>query len=428
MQLIPLIKGKDIYIAVSGGIDSMVLLHLCRNLELSPTVLHCNFKLRGEDSNKDEAFIIESCKLHSIPVFTTSFETKKDAKLNGISIQESARNLRYEWFDTFLTKNNNSVLFTAHHLNDSIETFFINLFRGTSIKGLTGIPEHRQQIYRPLLKYSRSDIESYALKNNISYREDRSNTDIKYTRNKIRHHILPEIVKITPSISDKMNDLMNDLSDIDKFLETYTFQYKNDIFEEHGNYEKVKAEKLNETPRPILQKLLNQYQILRSQIDEILKLCNAHTGAIFKNDYFTFLKDRDYIIINKHKEVRFVNQFVNEIPKSYIVNDKTISFSFIYEWPEKFEPSIAYLDFDKINEPIEITNQFEGEKIQPLGMKGKQLVSDLLINRKLNKFEKEKQWILKHKKDIIWVAGIVIHHQFRIQKDTKNILRIEILE
>lgn len=427
-QSIPLLINKKVYIAVSGGIDSMVLLHLCQQLNLSPIALHCNFELRGDDSNKDEALVLNYCESNNIAVFSKKFDTKKEAEIKRLSIQECARNLRYDWFKSFLAVAPNTILLTAHHLDDSIETFFINLFRGTGLKGLTGIPFQRGQIFRPLLPYSRNDIEKYVLKHNVSYREDSSNSDTKYTRNKIRHHILPEINKMTPNFAPKMDDLMADLNEIDQFLETYSAELKSNIFKQIKGIDIVHISKLSALPLPIIQKILRPYNVQRHQIKEIHKLSQAQTGATFKNTDYTFLKDRDYVLIKKTIQKIKCNKIINHIPGTYQIEGKTFSFSIINQSPIKFESHIAYLDYDKAAGPFEIKNSFESGKIQPLGMKGNQLISDLLINKKLNKFEKEEQLILKYKNDIIWVVGIAVHHNFRLQKTTKRILKIEMSE
>ena len=429
-ELIPQLTEKKIYVAVSGGVDSMVLLHLCCQMGLNPTPLHCNFKLRGEDSDLDEALVRTFATTFKLPFKTVSFDTTEIANKRKLNTQACARALRYEWFDSFLKHDNNAVLLTAHHLDDTVETFFTNLLRGTGLKGLIGIPEQRGQIYRPLLKFKKSDLITYAEKHQVPFRDDESNASLKYLRNKIRHTILPEIEAASSNFQKKMFDLQSDLKSIDLFLEDYTAKLRPELINVTEEIHQIHIEKLLALPKPILQKLLGPYEIQRSQIKEIEKLCESLSGAIFENEHFVFLKDRNHLLIKKRGEDQdqMIDLMVNELPIEFNFGKLQLKCEMIHQRPTVFDNRIAYLDFDRLALPIKFTNQYKELKIQPLGMKGNKLVSDILSDAKQNKFDKENQLVVLHQNDVIWVANHTINHRYALTEQTKRILKIEILE
>lgn len=430
LHLIPNIGTKTLYVATSGGVDSMVLLALCLKTGANPIALHCNFKLRGKESDNDEIFVKEFCKTKNILCITTQFETATIAKENNEAIQVTARNLRYDWFDTFIQADPNAVLLTAHHQNDSVETFFINLLRGTGLYGLNGIPEKRNQIYRPLLIFSKNEIIAHANKNAIEYREDSSNQSTKYTRNKLRHEIIPSLESVSPQFSRKVVTLMNELKQTTDYIDLMVedFQKTHMRIENSISYLPIAA--LNTLPYPIALRLLNGYGVSRLQFSEIIKLGNAQTGAIIENENFTFLKDRTNLLISAKQltEKVDIDLHKDQVPVTFRSFNTAIRFTIISEKPTMFSNDIAYLDADKLQFPLHISNQFIGLKIQPLGMKGHKLVSDILTDAKQNRFEKMRQLIVQDKKNIVWIVGQTLHHHYRLTEDTKNILKVELLE
>lgn len=426
--LLPEATEKKVFVAVSGGVDSMALLALCYQIGLNPTALHCNFKLRGSTSDLDEALVKSFCETHDLGFETIAFDTKNIAERKSQSIQLCARELRYNWFKQFLESHKNAVLLTAHHADDAVETFFINLLRGTGLKGLTGIPEKRQAIYRPLLTFKKAEIVNFAESNTIPYRNDESNADTNYTRNKIRHEIIPVLAELGPELVQKMGVLMADLKETDDFLEAYANQHFKSMVSRIGKADHISASTILELPYPILLKTMAKYNVQRHQLSEILKLCEAQTGAMFKNDDYVFLKDRTSVIVQQNEAVKVVHLPIATIPSVHKIGNLTLRFSVI-NWEDViFSPAIAYLNHALITDSLVVSNQTKGEKIQPFGMKGSKLISDLMTDAKMNRFDKENQLIIKHKTDTVWVVGKTIHHQFAVDAETKKILKIELLE
>ncbi len=426
--LIPKLDEKKVYVAVSGGIDSMVLYHLCYKNGLRPIALHCNFKLRDKASDLDENLVKLFSESNNLVFKSKQFDTLKEVEKRKLTIQECARALRYEWFDSFLNNDKNAVLLTGHHLNDNIETFFLNIMRGTGLKGLTGIPEQRDKIFRPLLQYSKSEITNYAQAHNVPFREDESNKSKKYLRNKIRHSILPEIEANSSNFQQKMNDLLSDLTSIEHFLISHTDNLRTKLISNSKGIRKIEINELINLPSPILHRLLRPYGIQRRHISEIEKLCHSSTGATFKNDQFVFLKDRTFLLIKDSTNKSVINFSIDKLPITLDIGGLSVQCSITEAIPLVYERRIAYLDFDKISLPIHFTNQFHGLKIQPYGMNGSKLISDLLIDAKLSQFEKEKQLVVVDNNEVIWLAHQTINQKYCLTQDTKRILKIEILE
>jgi len=402
-----------IYLAVSGGIDSMVLSHLLLYYKIEHTLLHCNFNLRKIESQKDEQFIIDYAISNHIPYHTISFDTATESISRKLNTQECARVLRYDWFNTFINKDDNAILLTAHHLDDSIETFFINTLRGTGLKGLSGIANGKNKIYRPLLKFTKDEIREFASSQNILFREDESNTSDNYLRNKLRHHIIPDLKNLTKNLTGKMNTMMEELNDIDEFITDFikTFKFKH-------NYN---LDKINTIPKFMWYKLFSEYGVSRKNNAEIIKLINGQTGSIYKTVTHTLLKDRKELIISKNEILQPINLNIDSSTTSINLQDRQFYFEQIKDINSiQFNDNLAYLDFNKLQFPLTIRNWNQGDRIQPLGMKnGSKLISDVLINKKINQFEKEKQLVILSNNKIIWLVDIMISERYAISKNTK---------
>ncbi|HIP37023.1 MAG TPA: tRNA lysidine(34) synthetase TilS [Crocinitomix sp.] len=418
------LTNKTIYLACSGGVDSMVLSHCLQKLNLKHTLLHCNFKLRGKDSDKDENFIVEYAKKHKIEYHIKTFNTKQYCNTNHLTIQEGARVLRYDWFKEFL-KAENTALFTAHHLDDQIETFFINLLRGTGLKGLTGIPNQKNKIYRPLLNISKNDILIFAKDKNIAYKEDQSNLSDKYLRNRLRHQHIPNLKKETNNFNSKMNHLFEELNDIDNYLEQQISNL-NSILKQNKS---IDIKHIFNLPNFLTVRLFAFYNLNRKKINEFNKFLQSQTGSVFKTSTHIFLKDRDKIVIqNKSAQFESDNEsiIIHQIPIEKNINQQTYKLSIIEVKDQiKFEPNAAFIDADKIKFPIIIRKWKKGDKVQPLGMRGKKLVSNILNDKKINLFDKNKQLVFESDKEIFWLVDNVVSEKFKITPQTKRILFIE---
>jgi len=410
-------KSK-IYLAISGGIDSMVLSHLLHYFKIEHTLLHCNFNLREEASLKDEQFIIDYAISKDIPYHTISFDTIKESKVRKLNTQECARVLRYNWFNTFLIQHQNSILLTAHHLDDSIETFFINTLRGTGLKGLSGIANGKNQIYRPLLKFTKEEITEFALTQNITFREDESNASDNYLRNKLRHHIIPDLKKLSTNLTGKMNTMMTELNDIDLFI--------SDFIKTFISKHKFNIEKINTIPEFMWYKLFSDYGVSRKNNSEIIKLIKSHTGATYKTESHTLLRNREELLISKNEKVEPIDLRVESNTHVIEVHNGKLTFQKIEDIKSiVFSSNSAYLDLEKLQFPLTVRNWKQGDKIQPLGMKsGSKLISDVLINKKINKFKKEKQLVIQSNNKVIWIVDLMVSEKFALSKKTKTAYKI----
>lgn len=430
------IKQTDkLLLTISGGIDSMVMLDVFSKLDYEIAVAHCNFQLRDKESDGDEALVKNACQRLSVPFHSVRFETQEYAEKENISIQMAARDLRYKWFEELRLKLAFDYIAIAHNANDVVETFFINLSRGTGIKGLTGIKARSGNLIRPLLPFSRPEIEAYSTKNNIQFREDASNASDKYHRNRIRHNIIPEFQKINPSFLSTMLeniDRMNDLSDLlENELETKKQNLLSKVDESlRVNIKLLQKEK---TPSLILFEIINQFGFNASQVDDILNSIENQPGQEFLSPTHRLIKDRTDLIIVEDK-----NEIVNDVLKGFEIpkgaNQTTKPISLKLEYLEKqpdFKPNknenIAEFDLDKITFPLKLRRWKLGDYFFPLGMKNKKKLSDFFVDNKFSLVDKENIWLLISDNSIMWIVGHRIDDRFKITPNTKNMIRINLL-
>jgi tRNA(Ile)-lysidine synthase len=418
-------------LAVSGGIDSMVMLHLFEKSGFNYGVVHCNFQLRGDDSDQDEQLVREVVLQHGVPAFFQTFETEEHARLNGISIEMAARELRYEFFEEIRVKNQYDFIATAHHQDDLLETFFLNLSRKTGIRGLTGIKEKSGNLIRPLLFASRREIEDFARANFIEFREDHTNSEVVYQRNFIRHKILPLFQKLNPAFKKNLLASMEHLKETE---EVYSFSIsgwqKNVVSTSDGNIEIQISALLNSPfPKILLYEILIRYNFNPKVTDQVFQSLGNESGKQFYSPTHRLVKDREKL-------------FVTELPKDekriYYIEKDDIElfepFDLAIETNENrnFEisrnPNVACLDFAQLEFPLLIRRWKQGDYFQPLGMTGFKKLSDFFIDEKLPLHEKENTWLLCSGQQIVWVMGHRIDNRFKITPETGQILKIEIRE
>ena len=427
-QNFPFLEDSKLLIAISGGIDSVVLAHLCSQLNLNFSLCHCNFNLRGQESDDDEAFVTSLAESLKTPVYTTSFETEKYATKNKVSIQVAARDLRYTWFYKLLDANQYDYVLTAHNTNDNLETFIINLTRGSGLEGFTGIPPVNQKSVRPLLAFSRDDITLFAIKNGIVWREDRSNASIKYVRNKVRHKVIPILKELNPHILESfqntieyLNESQSIINDAVKNITTKVISYENDVL-------KISCEEIEKlsNKKAYLYQLLQAYGF--TSWNDIVDLISAQPGKQVFSDTHRLLKDRNFLIlttINKSQSIKgpiLIDQKVSKI-----TNPIKLTIQNTDDYTSKNKEQII-IDKDLVNYPLSLKKWHNGDAMYPTGMTGSKKISQLFKDNKLSLLDKEKIWILADAKDhIIWVIGLRQDRRYLANKTSKNRLKISYL-
>ena len=419
-------KENNLLLAISGGADSVCLFFALKELGYNVELAHCNFKLRGKESDEDEYFVRELANKYGVKYHVNSFETQKYASEQKISIQMAARDLRYKWFDELLAVNNLDFVITAHHKDDNVETFFINLIRGTGVNGLCGIKAKNKKIIRPLLEISRQEIESYLTKNKIKYRNDSSNSEVKYLRNKIRHQLMPLLKEMNPNIEQIITNEIFVLDGVSKvFQEQMTAIKERLLVQKEGIY------KLNISELIELQHLeVILFEILKpfgfSEVDQIIKAINSQSGKQFFSDTYQLIIDREQIIISaleNHQEDIEIREIEIEIK-----NPLSMKFAGSHDFSLNKNPNVAKLDFDKLSFPLKLRKWQNGDKFRPLGMRNFKKVSDFFIDEKYSILAKQKQWLLCSEDDIVWIVGNRIDDRYKIETHTKKVYIAELLK
>tara|TARA_B100000586_G_scaffold54380_1_gene36827 strand:- start:7519 stop:8832 length:1314 start_codon:yes stop_codon:yes gene_type:complete len=423
----PSISVSKLIIAVSGGVDSIVLFHLCLKLKLNFFVAHCNFKLRKKESDLDEKFVRDLAIKHNIKFYTKSFNTKKLSNNDNKSIQMVARELRYSWFEELSKELNVKHILTAHHLDDSLETFLINLSRGSGIDGLLGIPEVNDTVYRPLLIFKKDEILSYAKENKITWREDSSNKKREYLRNQIRLEVIPKLKEINPNLLDNFSKSIDRLQQsksiikdkMDDFIKNVSFTRDEKIYFEINKIKKVS------NIDAYLYELLKKYNF--TQWDDIRDLLDSQSGKQIISKTHKLLKDREYLILVKNSEVENKSLLINKSSKEVAVSVGKIKVS-IAKKISKEDSDVIYLDSAKLDFPLRVRNVLSGDYFYPFGMNGKKKVSKYLKDKKISVFDKDKVLILETSKNkIIWVVGMRLDDRFSVTDNTKEITKIELI-
>ena len=422
---------EKILLGVSGGIDSMVLCDLFLKSGFNFGIAHCNFQLRYDESDGDEQLVKNYANKHNIPFHTISFDTKTYAHNNSISTQMAARDLRYKWFNELINIYNYDKIAVAHHADDKIETFFINLTRGTGLNGLCGMPVRNQLLVRPLLFASRCDIQAYVSENNISYREDSSNKSNKYTRNRIRNNIIPEFEKISTVFKQTMLTNIEHLQSIQNYIIDNIKKLKHDICFKQAEQEYICIDKLKLLPHRnlLLYYILQEYGFKNDTIKQIETTLDAISGKKFCSHTHILIKDRKYFILSpipaENDNIQYtINESDIEINNPLSLQFKQVEKNNSFELVKK--TNVSQFDFDKLKFPLILRKWQVGDNFIPFGMKGRKKLSDYFSDNKYSLFDKEKQWLLISDNDIIWVVGKRIDNRFRVDDNTKTVYQIEL--
>lgn len=426
------LKNKKLLVAISGGIDSVVLVYLLNQLNFDISLAHCNFQLRGRDSDKDEEFVKKLAKQLQLPIFTKSFETTQFAKKEKLSIQQSARKLRYDWFKVIIKKNKLDHILTAHHTDDSLETFLINMIRGTGLDGLTGIPERNENILRLLLPFTREQIEKYAKDNKIIWRDDCSNVETKYVRNKIRHDVIPVLKELNPSLLSSFNKTLQNLKGSRQIIKDSIENLKGIVMipSERG-IQKIDIEKLREfnNPQAYLYELLNDFGF--TEWNDIVDLLEAQSGKQIISNTHRLVKDRDFLLLTDIDSTRIKEKEkiyeVSEEDRIVEIEDFKLEVSYVKTVSiEGKTQNVAFIDRDKLKFPLVVRKWKNGDYFYPSGMQGKKKLSKFFIDNKMSVLQKEKIWLLCSANEIIWVIGKRLDDRYKAIVTTQNILKIEL--
>lgn len=424
-QNFPFLWQKKIILAISGGIDSVVLAHLLHGLDIPFLMAHCNFQLRGEESEGDQRFVEALSLQLSVPLAVKRFETKAYGKTHGLNTQLAARVLRYEWFEALRKEKDYDYVLTAHQANDSWETFLINTSRGTGLKGLLGIPAQNRAILRPLLPFSREEIHAFAMENNISWREDSSNSSDAYTRNKIRHHLSPILKEIHPLFFKNFEKTQSLLQLTYDFLQESISQYRKECFT-MGNPIVFLIEKLQTHPyrRFLLHELLSPYGF--TDVNALERFLQASTGKYLASDTHRLLSNRGQWLISEIHETPSLDFYLQD-------TDQAIDFPIALSWKkvsqaEPSGPEVIYIDKEKIQFPLCLRKRKEGDLFYPYGMGGqKKVLRKYFKDEKYSLYDKENQWLLTDSTDrILWVVGRRADERFRPTPHTKEILCVRL--
>ena len=424
-------SNHRVLVGISGGRDSVSLAIILKQLGYKIALAHCNFSLRADESDADEQFVLDFAKKQNLEVFNICFDTQDYADKKGISIQMAARELRYNWFEKIRTEKNYDCIAIGHNRDDIIETFFINMIRGTGLDGLSGIKPKNNTIIRPLLDISRDSIDQFIQKNKLAYREDSSNASTKYIRNKLRHHIIPEFQSISKGFEKTMID------NIDRIKQSNTI-YKNEIefkksklFIELSDKTKINIERLKQLDplQTYLYEFLKPYGFSLSTVKDIILTLDAESGKQFFSKTHQIIKDREELILNQitkteQKEI-FFGKETTEITVPIALSVKIVE-NKNFNIPKSNR--VAVLDLEKLSFPLLIRNWKHGDFFMPLGMNRMKKLSDFFIDAKLSIAEKEESYLIQSKNDIVWLVGQRIDDRYKVSEQTKNILIIRLLE
>jgi len=422
-------RDSRILLAVSGGIDSMVMADLFLKSDYKTGIAHCNFSLRGSDSDLDEELVRNYSAGNSIPFYSIKFDTRAYAEKKGLSVQMAARELRYDWFEKIRIENGYDYIAVAHNLNDNIETLLINLARGTGITGLAGMRPVSNNIIRPLLFATRTDIEDYCRKNKILYREDRSNAETKYTRNRIRHIIIPELKKINPSIEKTLGETLIRLRETDELFSGIIDGIRNTLSLTGENKISFIVEKLKSylQENTILFEIFRPYGLSGSQTGDLKDVIMGKTGGQLFTNSHRIVKNRNMIDVSPVEKIpdhEYKISGMEEMKKiPFIDSVKSVEISGSFAITD--DKMIAYLDENEVEYPVLIRKWKNGDYFYPLGMKSRKKISDFLIDIKKSRIEKEKIMVLESGGKIAWVIGERIDNRFRIKTTSKKALIIK---
>jgi tRNA(Ile)-lysidine synthase len=426
-------KTDGLLLAVSGGVDSVVLCELCHQAGYHFVIAHCNFQLRGEESERDEAFVAQLAASYKVPYFVKHFDTTAIAKSLKKSIEETARDLRYEWFQQLLLQSENksiSHVLTAHHADDNIETVLMNFFRGTGIKGLRGILPKQGNIVRPLLFAKRTELEIFATSNHLTYVTDSTNAINEYTRNFFRNSIIPQVSERYPEAKENVLKNIQRFTEVEILYQQAIALHKKKLLEHKGNEVHIPVLKLLKiSPLPtVLYEIIKHFGFTALQTEDAVSLLQSETGKYIQSATHRIIKNRNWLIITPVKNDLSVNILIEEKDKkiAFELGEITLQLKPISLHQLQTDSTIAQLDATQIKFPLLLRKWKQGDYFYPLGMDKKKKLSRFFIDQKLSITQKENVWVIEMDKKIVWIVGMRIDNRFKITPTTKEILQVKL--
>ena len=432
-----LFQPKDkLLLAVSGGVDSIVLCELCKRSGYDFVIAHCNFKLRGEESERDEVFVKKLALKYGVEIFVKAFETQEYADKNKCSIQEAARTLRYEWFAELIAVVNNAIppakfIVTAHHADDNIETLLMNFFKGTGIRGLRGILPLNGKIIRPLLFAHKEQLVVFARENNLQFLEDSSNLADKYTRNYFRNQVIPTVINLFPQVQQNLETNLQRFRDIEILYHQAISVHTKKLLVNKGPEVHIPVLKLLKAVplHTIIYELTRPYGFSPHQIPDIIHLLVSESGKYVRSTTHRIIRNRKWLIISPNSTTTASNILIEENDRIIEFNgDSKLRLEVIEQSHSLLElpvsDSIASIDAAEIKFPLLLRKWKQGDYFYPLGMRKKKKLSRFFIDQKLSLPEKENTWVIEMKNKIAWIVGRRIDDRFKVTKETTSILRI----
>ena len=424
-------NDNQILAAVSGGMDSVLLAHLLKAAGFNFCIAHCNFQLRGQESENDQKFCGQLARQLEAPFYTTRFDTLKFATDEKISIQMAARQLRYQWFEQIRMLSGSTVIALAHHQNDAVETILLNLVRGTGIAGLHGILPKNGLLVRPLLFLKREEIELIISKNGLDFVEDSSNASVKYARNKIRHEIVPKLKELNPALEQTFENNMGHFRELEVMLNKQVAELKTELFVPSGDEIHLSIEKVKqlEPKRLLLFNLLTDFGFNEAVIDDLIEALNKHPGRVFESPGFELILDRDKLVLKKKGNTLPEEVIVNET--DHHVNFGNYKLGIIHDDSPmivKDNPMAVSIDREMLVFPLTLRSWNEGDYFYPIGMKTRKKVSDFFINQKVPLHKKnEIPLLINGNGDIIWIGGYRPDDRYKVNDKTKKVTIFELI-
>ncbi|WMJ71610.1 tRNA lysidine(34) synthetase TilS [Cytophagaceae bacterium ABcell3] len=418
---------QSVIVAVSGGIDSVVLVDLLYNAGFKVAIAHCNFQLRGAESEEDELFVRGLAERLGVPFFLKTFDTQKIASQEKISIQMAARDIRYQWFEELRMAEGYDYVAVAHHKSDTVETVLLNLARGTGIAGLHGIAPKVKNIIRPLLFAGRTDIEKYAAQKTLDWREDSSNKSTKYARNLVRHKMIPLFKHLNPQFEDAMQQTVEKVSAIERIYKAKVDELVRKAVRTEGEMLYVDMSVLSKETEgaTLLASILEPYNFSYTDAKNIF-LVYKESGKVFLSDSHKLVTSRGGLQIAPLAAKQTSEVTVHAPGNDVEMEGKVFQTAILDHWKIEPDPEVCLADYDKLSFPLHIRHWKEGDKFKPLGMNGFKKLSDFLIDRKLSLLDKEKVLVLTSGENIVWVVGMRMDDRFKITGNTKKVVRIKV--